>query len=108
MSESKYDFSNANFPGSNAIGDQATVTIHMRDTLPSESEFTQLIEELERLKQTLDKNSPDFRGLDKIEDSAAKRDWGAVRLSALAFFGQFSSATLANLTGGILGRLLGL
>lgn len=99
------------FPGNtmigSAIGDGAKVEFQGKALL-SESEYTQIIEALEKAKRTMDVNSPHYQGLTKMEEGAVKRDWRALRSAVSEFIGQFSSAALANLVGGGVLHLLGL
>lgn len=105
MSERKYDLSNSTFHGC-VIGDNAQV-IHSVPA-PTQAEYQEMMTLLKELKQAVNINSVDYRGLEAIEDSAQKKNWG-ILFSAVKTFGeQFTSATLANLTSGYLGHLLGI
>ena len=107
MRETDYHMENSNFVGC-AIGDRATVVHPMQFDTPSETEYEQIIIELENLKKSLRIGSTDRKGINKIINHVSKRDWSAVRSATCEFLSQFSSATLAKLTGSCLGHLLGL
>lgn len=104
MSESKYDFSNSTFHGC-GIGEGAQVIYNAPP--PTELEYQEMMALLKKLKQAVDKDSADYRGLEAIENGAKKRNWSAVFSAIKIFAGQFTSATLANLAGSYLGSLLG-
>lgn len=101
---STYNLSGGEYIGC-AIGENAHTNFSAQPVPPSEN-YAQIVQELERLKREVGMNSAYYCGLEEIQDGAKKRSRGTVLSAVISFINQFSSATLANLAGGYLCRLL--
>lgn len=75
---------------------------------PETVDYARIEEELHAIKNGLKKGSQAYKMVEDLEKGSKDHSWDAICATIKAFAFQFSSATLANLAGSYLSRLLGL
>lgn len=91
----------------NTFNDNSSVIRNLYES-PKGVDFDQIVKELQEIKTSLKKGSPEFQAVDTLEKSSKEHDWGAICSAIGKFVCEFTGATLSNLAGSYLSQLLGL
>lgn len=91
----------------NTFNNKASVIRKLYEA-PTIAEYEQIEKELQVIKDKLEKGSQEYQVVEALEQTSKTHSWEAICATIKAFAFQFSSATLANLTGSYLSQRLGL
>lgn len=74
----------------------------------SNNDFRQIEKELQDIKATLKQGTLQYNAVTELQNGVNQRNVNSINSSIKQFANQFSSATLANLAGACLSKLIGL
>ena len=91
----------------NTFNDNSSVFRDLHEA-PESIDYARIEEELHAIKKGLEKESQAYRMVETLEQDSKAHRWDAICATIKTFAVQFSNATLANLAGSYLSKLLGL